>query len=43
MRWLLAKDRVFLAQQVAILMLNQYNLQELHKALRDRPATPQNA
>jgi glycosyltransferase involved in cell wall biosynthesis len=43
MRWLLAKDRVFLAQQVAILMLNQYNLQELHKALRDRPAQPQNA
>lgn len=33
MRWLLAKGRVFLAQQVAILMLNQYNLRELHRAL----------
>lgn len=33
MRWLLAKNRVFLAQQVAILMLNQYNMEELHKAL----------
>jgi glycosyltransferase involved in cell wall biosynthesis len=43
MRWLLEKDRVFLAQQVAILMLNQYNLREMHKALRNRPATPQSA
>jgi glycosyltransferase involved in cell wall biosynthesis len=34
MRWLLAKNQVFLAQQVAILMLNQYNLDELHKALK---------
>jgi glycosyltransferase involved in cell wall biosynthesis len=34
MRWLLAKGHVFLAQQVAILMLNRYNLDELHKALK---------
>lgn len=37
--WLLARGRVFLAQQVAILMLNQHNLRAMHEALR-RPAAP---
>ena len=38
MRWLLERNQVFLAQQVAVLMLNQYNLEELHKALEAPPA-----
>ena len=37
MRWLLDRNQVFLAQQVAILMLNQYNLDEMHKALETTP------
>jgi glycosyltransferase involved in cell wall biosynthesis len=37
MRYLLGKKKIFLAQQVAILMLNQYNLRELHAALARSP------
>lgn len=37
MRFLLERGQVFWAQQVAILMLNQYNLEELHKALDAAP------
>lgn len=37
MSWLLARGQVGLAQQVAILMLNQYNLRELHAALARLP------
>jgi GT2 family glycosyltransferase len=33
LEWLLSKGKPALAQQVAILMLNQYNLRELHAAL----------
>jgi glycosyltransferase involved in cell wall biosynthesis len=40
MQWLLNRDQVFLAQQVAILMLNQYNLDELHKALKGIGSKP---
>lgn len=40
MTWLLARGKPALAQQVAILMLNQYNLRELHEALaRPKRAT----
>jgi glycosyltransferase involved in cell wall biosynthesis len=40
MGWLIARGRPALAQQVAILMLNQYNLRELHAALaRPKRAT----
>lgn len=42
MQWLLDRHQIFLAQQVAILMLNQYNLRELHKALAG-PAAPTGA
>ena len=33
MAWLLERGKPALAQQVAILMLNQYSLRELHEAL----------
>jgi hypothetical protein len=42
MQWLLDRNQVFLAQQVAILMLNQYNLSELHKSLAG-PKSPAGA
>lgn len=38
MRFLLARGQTFWAQQVAILMLNQYNLRELHRALERQGA-----
>jgi hypothetical protein len=43
MQWLLLRGHVFWAQQLAILMLNQYNLRELHADLAKLPAPPNQA
>jgi glycosyltransferase involved in cell wall biosynthesis len=42
-QWLLSKGKIFWAQQLAILMLNQHNLRELHASLAARPIPPNQA